>query len=81
MGEDELVMVGTVEVEDPFGIPEKVFDPGFSACLLQDLPPQVGPGVLAQLDPSAGKDPVTILIYLRQEHVNVVNGEAGGELA
>src|SRR3712207_7415397 len=37
---------------------------GPSGCLRPDL------------DPSAGEDPVSILIRLRQEHVPVVNGQA-----
>ena len=75
--EGKLVVVRSVEGEEVLDDPEQVPGPGPLAGLFEDLALEGRPGVFAQLDPSTGEDPVPVLIRLRQEHVPVVNGEAG----
>jgi hypothetical protein len=75
--EGELVVVRCVEVEEVLDDPEQVPDPGSLPGLFEDLAVEGRPCVFAQLDPPAGEDPGLVLIRLRQEHVPVVNGEAG----
>ena len=66
-----------VEVEEVFDDSEKVSDEGFVAGLLQQLTVEGGAGVLGEFDPSAGLDPIVVLIRPRQEHVPIVDAEAG----
>ena len=68
---------GSVEIEEVLDYPEEVPDVGLLAGLFEKLAAECCPGVFVNLDPSAGKDPVPVLIRLGQKDVPVVNREAG----